>query len=251
MKSLIVCFLMALACPLGLSGADKVDARKNLLIIACHPDDWEIGMGGTAYLLRDKFQIHVVIASDGELGNTWNTTGKPDPEIGALRVEHAGKSAHIIHATNYFFKMKDSGVYADEAAVSRLLVLLREIDPAVIFLHWPVDKPDHAAAAAMATMALAKAGLTSQREIYFFAVGQLDHFVPSVYVDITPVWDAKNDLVKIHERFQDDRFRKMAEESALAHGLANHSKYAEGFIPFSPLTNVRYKNRLGCSLLGL
>ena len=208
-------------------------------------------MAGTAYLLKDRFHIHVVIASDGELGNTWNTTGKPDPEIGALRVEHAHKSAETIHATNHFLKMKDGGVYADEPAVNRLVGLLKEIDPALIFLHWPVDKPDHAAASTMATMALAKTGLMYSREIYFFEVGTLDHFTPSLYVDITPVWDTKTDLVRIHERFNDDRFRKMAEESALYHGLSSHCKYAEGFVPFFPFTNVRYKNRIGCSLLGL
>lgn len=232
----------------GLLGADvqKTNSSRNMLIIACHPDDWELGMGGTAFLLRDKFQIHVAIASDGELGNTWNTTGKPDPQLGALRVEHSAKSAEKIHAKNHYFQMRDGGVYADEAAVGRLVALLKETDPAIIFLHWPIDKADHAAAAAMALMALSKAGLTYRREIYFFEVGKLDHFAPAIYVNVTPVWEVKTELVKIHERFNDDRFRRMAEESASHHGFSNHCKYAEGFIPLLPLSN-----RAGCSLLGL
>ncbi len=168
-----------------------------------------------------------------------------------MRVEHSAKSAQRIQATNHFLKMKDGGVYADENAVNRLMVLLKEIDPAIIFLHWPLDKPDHAAAATMATMALAKTGMMYNREIYFFEVGKLDYFTPAIYVDITSVWETKKDLVKIHERFNDDRFRKMAEESALNHGLANHCRYAEGFIPFFPFSSVRYKNRIGCSLIGL
>ncbi len=249
MKNIALCFLITLAWPWFAHSSEKTN--RNMLIITCHPDDWEIGMAGTAYLLKDKFHIHVVIASDGELGNTWNTTGKPDPEIGALRVEHSAKSAEKIHAPNHFLKMKDGGVYADEKAVNQLVGLLKEIDPAIIFLHWPLDKPDHAAASTMATMALAKTGLMYNREIYFFEVGKLDYFTPSIYVDITPVWDTKREVVKIHERFNDDRFRKMAEECALYHGLANHSKYAEGFIPLFPFANVRYKNRIGCSLLGL
>jgi LmbE family N-acetylglucosaminyl deacetylase len=251
MKNTVLCLWVAFACQWLAHGSDRTDSPRNMLIITCHPDDWEIGMAGTAYLLKDKFQIHVVIASDGELGNTWNTTGKPDPQIGAMRVEHAAKSAEKIHATNHFFKMKDGGVYADENAVGRLVGLLKEIDPAIIFLHWPIDKPDHAAASTMATMALAKTGFMYTREVYFFEVGKLDYFTPSFYVDITSVWETKRDLVKIHERFNDDRFRKMAEESALYHGLSNHCKFAEGFIPLFPFSNVRYKNRFGCSLLGL
>lgn len=229
----------------------KIDAPKNMLIITCHPDDWELGMAGTAYLLRDKFRIHVVIASDGELGNTWNTTGKPDPALGALRVHHSSKSAEKIQATNHFLKMRDGGVYADEHAVNQVVGLLKDIDPDIIFLHWPIDKPDHAAAAAMATMALAKTGMMYSREVYFFEVGKLEHFTPEIYVDITPVWEVKKEVVRIHERFNDDRFQKMAEESASYNGVANHCKYAEGFMPFFPLSNVRLKNRFGGSLMGL
>jgi LmbE family N-acetylglucosaminyl deacetylase len=229
----------------------KSDIRRNLLIMTCHPDDWELGMAGTAYLLKDKYQIHVAIASDGELGNTWNTTGKPDPEMGALRAKHAAKSAEKIQAINHFLKMRDGGVYADENAVNRMVGLLKEIDPAIIFLHWPIDKPDHAAASAMSMMALAKTGMMYNKEIYFFAVGELEHFTPEIYVDITPIWNIKMELVRIHERFNDDRFQKMAEESAVCHGLSNHCKFAEGFIPLSAFSNVKFKNRIGCSLLGL
>ena len=41
------------------------DTIRNILIITAHPDDWEISMAGTAYLLKDKYHIHVIIDSDG------------------------------------------------------------------------------------------------------------------------------------------------------------------------------------------
>jgi len=251
MKNLFLLLIIIASSSLYAQDSQRSDSTGNILIITCHPDDWELGMAGTAYLLRDKFRIHVIIASDGELGNTWNTTGKPDPEIGALRVGHSGKSAEKIHAINHFFKMADGSVYADKDAVNITVELLKEIDPAIIFLHWPIDKPDHAAASAMAMMALAKTGMMYSREIYFFEVGKLDYFTPEIYVDITPVWDIKKELVQIHERFNDDRFQKMAEESAVYHGLSNHCKYAEGFIPFFPFSNVKFNNKIGCSLMGL
>jgi N-acetylglucosamine malate deacetylase 1 len=224
------------------------DTLRNLLIITCHPDDWELGMGGTAFLLKDKFHIHIIIASDGERGNSWNTTNEPEPEVAALRVEHSGKSAEIINAKNHFFKIMDGEVYANEDAVNKTIKLLKELDPAIVFLHWPIDKPDHAAAATMALMAIAKTGIMYNREIYFFEVDKLNHFIPEIYVDITPVWDIKKELVHFHERFNDDRFVKMAEESAIYNGHTNHCKYAEGFIPLFPFSNVRYENRIGCSL---
>jgi LmbE family N-acetylglucosaminyl deacetylase len=244
MKNLLVLFFLALT--LSATGQSP---KKNILIITCHPDDWEIGMGGTAYLLRDKYQIHVIINSDGELGNTWNTTGIPDPKMGERRAEDSGKSGAYIHAVNYFFRMPDSRIFATEEAVNKTVAILKSTNPDIVFIHWPIDKPDHAAASAIAMMALSKAGMMYDREVYFFEVGKLNHFDPQVYVDISGVWNIKNEIVGLHERYNDDTFRKMAEEGDIYNGRANHSKYAEGFIPLIPFSNSGKK--LKCSLLDL
>lgn len=229
----------------------KNDSLKNILIITCHPDDWELGMGGTAYLLKDNFHIHVIIASDGELGNTWNTTGIPDPKLGAHRVEDSEKSGKMINATNYFFKLADGNVYATQDAVDKTIKLLQKINPSIIFLHWPIDKPDHIAASAMAMMALTKADMIYDREIYFFEVDNLNHFIPDMYIDVTPVWDKKMEMIQLHERFNDDRIKKIAIESNIKHGYYSHCDYAEGFIPFFPFSNVRNGYNTKCSLIDL
>ena len=247
MKNLFLFLIAILICPVHAQDHQESDSVRNMLIITCHPDDWELSMAGTAYLLKDKYNIHVIIASDGERGNS----KEPDPEVAALRVGHAMKSAEKINAQNHFFRMMDGEIYADEDAVQRTVKLMEDLDPALIFLHWPIDKPDHAAASAMAMMALSKTGMMYNREIYFFEVGLLNHFTPEVFVDVTPVWEIKKEVVQIHERFNDDRYERMAERSSLYHGRTNRCKYAEGFIPLFPFSNVRYKNRIGCSLLDL
>jgi LmbE family N-acetylglucosaminyl deacetylase len=248
MKKLILIFCLFI--PILAWGQEK-ESKRNILIITCHPDDWEIGMGGTAYLLRDKYQMHVIIDSDGELGNTWNTTGIPDPQVGAMRVKDSGKSGEYIHAINYFFKLPDGKVYATEDAVSKTMELLKKTDPAIVFIHWPVDKSDHAAASAIALMALSKTGMMYDREVYFFEVGKLNHFSPKVFVDISSVWKTKMEIVKIHERLNDETFRKMAEEGDIYNGRTNHCKYAEGFVPLLPFSNMKSANKNKCSLLEL
>ena len=247
MKRLVLFLFMLASLSSFAQNNTESDTLKNMLIITCHPDDWELSMAGTAYLLKDKFNIHVIIASDGERGNS----KEPDPKIAALRVEHSTKSAKRINAQNHFFKMMDGEVFADEEAVAKTVKLLEELDPALIFLHWPIDKPDHAAAFAMALMALSKTGMMYNREIYFFEVGILNHFDPDVYVDISSVWNIKEEIVHIHERFNDDRYVKMAERSAIYHGRTNRCKYAEAFKPLFPFSNIRFKNRITCSLLDL
>jgi len=221
-----------------------------MLIITCHPDDWEIGMGGTAYLMKDRFQIHVIIASDGELGNTWNTTGLPDSELAETRQGHSKATAEKIGAINYFLHLPDGGVHADEQAVNQVVELLEEIDPQIIFLHWPLDKPDHAAAGTMALMALSRTGMHYSREAYFFEVGHCDHFAPEVYVDISDVGEVKRNLVHIHERFGDDRLVQMAEKNARHQGYANRCTYAEGFMSLIPFSHPGSTQEHGCALPG-
>lgn len=238
---------MIVTYPGNAQGNPESDTLRNILIITCHPDDWELSMAGTAYLLKDKYQIHVIIASNGERGNS----KEPDNEIAALRVGHAEKSAKMINAQNHFLGIMDGEVFADEEAVDKVVQLLEDLDPAIIFLHWPIDKPDHVAASAMGLMALSKTKMMYNREVYFFEVGHVNHFDPEVYVDISPIWEIKMELVDIHERWNDDRYKKMAEKSAIYHGRTNRCKYAEGFKPLFPLSNVRFKNRINCSLMDL
>ncbi len=94
LKIIFLFLITILLSPLHAQENKNNDSLRNMLIITCHPDDWELSMAGTAYLLKDKFNIHVIIASNGDRGNS----KEPDPKIAALRVEHANKSAEKINA---------------------------------------------------------------------------------------------------------------------------------------------------------
>ncbi|GAH72350.1 unnamed protein product, partial [marine sediment metagenome] len=41
---------------------------ESVLFVVAHPDDLAYGMGGIAFLLRDKFDLHLVCATKGERG---------------------------------------------------------------------------------------------------------------------------------------------------------------------------------------
>ena len=228
----------------------KGDKHRNILIITAHPDDVEIGMGGTAYLLKDKYNIHTAIASRGERG----LSKEPDPNTAALRTKHAELSAEILKAKVHFLEKNDGEIYADKDAVEKIVTLLKELDPAIVFLHWPIDKPDHIAASNMALMALSKTGMMHDREIYFFEVGRgstTNQFDPDVYVDVTAVWQEKVKLVAIHELHNDGTLGKMAETSAQEYGRMNRCQYAEAFKPLYPFSNNRWNKRIRCTLMDL
>lgn len=247
----ILLFLLVLMiCPGYAQDRTEGDTLRNILIITAHPDDMEIGMGGTAYLLKDKYHIHIAIASRGERG----LSREPDPNTAALRTKHAELSAEILKAKVHFLGKIDGEIYADKDAVDKVVKLLKEIDPAIVFLLWPIDKPDHTAASSMALMALSKTGMMHDREIYFFEVGRgstTNQFDPDVYVDITPVCQEKAKLVNIHELHNDGSLGKMAETCAENHGQMNRCRYAEAFKPLYPFSNNRWNKRIRCTLMDL
>jgi len=226
------------------------DNPKNILIITAHPDDVEIAMGGTALLLKNKYQIHIAIASRGQRG----LSSEPNANTAALRTKHAEQSAEILKAKVHFLEKMDGEIYADKDAVDKVVTLLKEIDPVIVFLHWPIDKPDHTAASGMALMALSKTGMMHDREIYFFEVGRgstTNGFDPQVYVDVSPVWQQKANMVAIHELHNDGTLGKMAETSDIEHGRMNRCRYAEAFKPLYPFSNNRWNKKLKCSLMDL
>lgn len=244
-------FLVVLmVCPAYAQDKPQGNKLRNILIVTAHPDDVEIGMGGTAYLLKDKYHIHIAIASRGERG----LSSEPDPNTAALRTKHAEQTAEILNAKVHFLGQIDGEIYADKEAVDKVAGLLRELDPAIVFLLWPIDKPDHAAASSMTLMALSRTGMMHDREIYFFEVGRggtTNQFDPDVYVDITEVWQEKVELVRIHELREGGRLVKMAETCDKSHGRINRCEYAEVFKSLYPFTNNRWNKRIRCTLMDL
>jgi LmbE family N-acetylglucosaminyl deacetylase len=242
--------LVLLARPAYVQRCAGGESPRNVLIITAHPDDLEIGMGGTAYLLKDKYKIHVAIASRGERG----LSKEPDPNTAALRTHHAELTAEMLGAKVHFLGQIDGEIYADKAAVEKVVGLLKELDPAIVFVMWPIDKPDHTAASATALMALSKTGMMHDREVYFFEVGRggtTNGFEPDVYVDISAVHEQKAKMVAIHELQADGRLGEMADTSDSEHGRMNRCRYAEAFKPLYPFTNNRWNKKTRCTLMDL
>ena len=232
---------------------DTAGTKPAVLIIAAHPDDWEYSMGGTAFLMKDKYNIHIALASKGERG----LSEEPSTKTAEIRVMEAECSAQMVNGTLHFLDKTDGEIYADKDAVDKLVKLLLDLQPEIIFVHWPIDKPDHAAAANMAHIALSKTGMIYDHEIYFFDAGHLTtstQFTPQIFVNTTSVWDIKQKLIRCHKcQNPDDVLVKEAYETDKAYGALNRTKYAEGFIPEYPLSGGRWdtNKKIRCSLLDL
>lgn len=116
----------------------------DVVCVGAHPDDVEIGMGGTvASLVRQGLSVAIVDLTDGE----------PTPYgTHDLRLGEAGRSAAVLGASRRTLTQPNRSLWDTVAARTELAEVLRELRPRLVFAPYPQDAhPDHIAAASIVT----------------------------------------------------------------------------------------------------
>jgi bacillithiol biosynthesis deacetylase BshB1 len=165
------------------------------LVIAPHPDDAELGAGGTILLLKSQgASVGVLDLTDGE------PTPYGSPEIRRRETEAATAVLGLDWRGN--LGLPNRALVADLEARRCLAGVLREIRPRVLFApYWEDAHPDHVAASALVDAARFWAKLTKtdlpgqphypQRIIYYFSVHLRLQPRPSFVLDVTPFHETK------------------------------------------------------------
>jgi len=167
-------------------------AKERVMFVCAHPDDTE-GFAATAFLLKDRYELHIVDFTRGDafLG--------PDrrKEAAAIREKEEHAACALLGATPHFLAERDGDAYASREATADLMKLVSELKPKAVFTHWPIDRhPDHVQCAATAHHALRK--LEFEPEIYYFEVlfNQTRNFHPLYSVDVTATFERKVELLR-------------------------------------------------------
>ena len=219
----------------------------NVLAIVCHPDDMEIGCGGT--LLRCAKRGDKVTVCHVANGNMGHMVIMP-PELREIRIAEAKRSGDLGGFTTVTCDIGDLTVNAsDKSQIDRLVKIIRDADPDLIITHAPNDyMNDHVETSKMAFYAsfsatcphyepqLGKACKVTP--IYYMEpAGHMD-FTPTEYVDITDELETKLQMLACHESqlvwLQDHDDSDVMENTRVAarfRGLQCGCKYAEGFRP--------------------
>lgn len=162
----------------------------DVLVIGAHPDDAEVGMGGTLCLLhRQGYRLGLLDLTRGELGSK-GTPGRRRQEAEAAAAVYGAVFRHCLD-------LGDGHITDHIPTAQRLATLIRHCQPKLVFTHHGADRhPDHRGACALVRRAVFQASLTSldlgvpfhvpDRLIYFPINEWLE---PSFVVDVTPVWD--------------------------------------------------------------
>jgi N-acetylglucosamine malate deacetylase 1 len=217
-----------------------------ILAIGCHPDDLEIGCGGTIALYakngHDVFMCHV---ANGDMGHT---IIMPD-DLSKLRTAEAEASGETLGAKKVF-NINVPDLFVDshrEDQVRDLVEVVRSVHPDVIITHSPDDyMRDHVETSKLVFNASFSSSIphydtrskpySTIAPIYYMDTLAGVGFLPEEYTDITDTLEIKLKALEKHEsqlKWMRDHdgidFLDFVRTVSKFRGLQTGVKYAEGF----------------------
>lgn len=218
----------------------------NVLAVGCHPDDLEIGCGGT--LTKYAKQGHQVVMCNVANGNMGHAVIMPD-ELRSIRIEEAKAAGLKLGAKEVItLDIPDLEVDSrDKAVVAKMIDVIRYVKPDLIITHSPNDyMKDHIEVSQLVFDASFSSsvphmitGYASYPEItplYYMDTLAGVGFLPTEYVDISAEIEEKLAALDCHKSqikwmLEHDRidFLDFVRTVSKFRGLQCGAKYAEGF----------------------
>jgi LmbE family N-acetylglucosaminyl deacetylase len=204
----------------------------NILAIGAHPDDIEIGCGGSLIkYARAGHNVSLLVLTTGEVG------GRPE-----VRQKEQEAAAKIIGAKDlYWGGFEDTQLVDNLPLILKIEGVVRKVNPDIVFLNNINDvHQDHRAAA--------QAGLSATRyirEVLFYEVPTTQGFEPDIFVDIGDVLEQKAELLKAHTsqtdktRVENLNIMESSQSCANFRGFQGRVKYAEGFKALRVLREIK------------
>ena len=218
--------------------------KVDVMAFGAHPDDIELGCGGTLIKLCDAgHSVVLVDMTRGEMG----TRGAVE-----TRQAEAAEAAKIIGAVaRENLELKDGNIHTSKEAKRRVVEVVRKYRPRLVFIPYCEDRhPDHYHASELAYEGIFLAGLTryeTGRESYrppkvVYYMGWYE-FEPTFIVDISAQFERKMEAIYAYPtQFKpEDTFYKQTRLTLreynwmLIHRMAYYGsligkKYGEGFL---------------------
>lgn len=172
----------------------------DVLAIGTHPDDVELGCGGTlALLARQGRKVGILHLTRGEQG----TRGTVEER--RAEAEAAARALGAVEVD--FLDCGDGGLRKGKAEEDALIAKLRSWRPELVLGPTPRDRhPDHDRAHELVAAACFYAGLRNRtpqagpahRPAAVFSYMQHDLFTPSFIVDVSTVWETKIESLRAY-----------------------------------------------------
>jgi bacillithiol biosynthesis deacetylase BshB1 len=205
----------------------------SILVIGPHPDDQELGMGGTiARLASQGHQVHLLDMTNGE----------PTPHGSVeTRARESAEAARILRVKRTLLGLPNRQVVHDVESRHKLAAVIRVHRPNIMYLPYPIDAhPDHVAVTRIGEDARFDAKLTRsdipgepwhpKRIIYYFCTHLRTNFAPSFCIDISEQIDTKMRAIAAYaSQFKTDEIPQMVKHTCAYFGGRIGTRFAEPF----------------------
>ena len=219
----------------------------DLLVFGPHPDDLEIGMGGTIARHTSRgSRVGLCDLTAGEMG----TNGTVDE-----RLAEAERARAVLGAAwRENLRWPDREIGKDPAHLEQAVAFIRQHRPRTVAIpYWSDRHPDHVAASAVLSEAVFNAGLRRYKpdldawrpewSCYYFINSDAE---PSFVIDVSDHYEQKRGALDCHAsqfqaaggaatRLNTPLFRQLIESRDARFGALSGVRWAEGFVVREPL----------------
>ncbi|MFP6583413.1 MAG: bacillithiol biosynthesis deacetylase BshB1 [Candidatus Hydrogenedentota bacterium] len=182
----------------------------DVLAIGAHPDDVELGVGGTLLrLAEDGYRVGILDLTLGELSSRGT--------IEERMKEAQDASERLQVSIRHNAELPDGGLQNTPEQRLEVIPFIRMLKPKILLLHRKNDRhPDHRIASELARDANFFAGVSSivteeapyrADHVYYYNPYTDDQTPPQVVMDISPVFAQKMDaLSAYHSQFHNPNY---------------------------------------------
>lgn len=211
--------------------------KLDLLVITVHPDDAELGCGGTiAQQVALGRKVGVVDLTRGELGSRGSAE---------IRDQEAANAAKILGlSVRGNLRMRDGFFKNDEAHQLQIVEVIRRYQPEIVIANALRDRhPDHARAGDLVNDAVFLSGLRmietidsqsgdiqqAYRPRLLLQLIQDQHINPDIVVDVSAYWETKIKAVRAYSsQFHSDSYQEGSDEPQTYISSPDFLDYIEG-----------------------
>jgi LmbE family N-acetylglucosaminyl deacetylase len=202
-----------------------------ILALGAHPDDIEVGCGGTLIKYAENgHRIFLMVMTEGGQGGL--------PEV---RKREQDQAAKVLRAEQVFWGgYKDTEVPLGRDLIQTVEQIVRKIEPHFIFVHYHDDTHQDHRHLAMSTITATR----YTKNVLFYEGPTTQNFAPTVFVDIEQALERKIQSLEAHAsqvgktNIEGITIVDLVRSSAHFRGIQGRVKNAEGFLPLRLFINI-------------
>ena len=205
--------------------------KMKILAIGAHPDDIEIGCGGTLTKYADKgHDVSVMVMTEGGQGGG----------VSERTLEQMASNRIMGVKEIFWGGGKDTHILVDQESITQVERILSKVCPDFIFCHFPQDThQDH-----RHLSQIVQSATRNLRNVLFYEGPTTHGFQPHVFVDIADTLERKIKALLAHQsqvgrtNIEGCSIVEIARSSANFRGIQARVKFAEAFSALRLFINI-------------